>query len=429
VYPDDHPSTGTPQDDVGVVLRVGDDDTGSADAAVPVTVHNVDPVVCVAFDPATPTAPDDGPCPAATATIDEGGSVTVRGAFSDPGLPDTHTITIDWGDPALPDSVLSPAAGTRDFSATRTYGDDGSFTVSVTVTDDDTGTGTATATVVVENVDPTATIAEPPATGNGAGYVLADGPDDDGVLDEPTMIVRRNQAASFSGRSTDPGSDDLDFGWDWDASDRFDTTQTVNRSRVNPPADDPFPSPTLQPRDVTDVRGHAWTQPCLYQVVLTVSDDDGGSAADDTWVVVTGTDSRVRAPGYWFNQYDLTRSNSQRLSEATLGCYLEIVRHLSRVFDFFVPVDTFEQARDILNTKQTSNDRQIMQRQLLAAWLNVANGSTRWFDLVDTDGNRTADTPLHVVLAQSEALRLDPTATRAQLLAQENVLKIVNGDR
>ena len=105
---------------------------------------------------------------------------------------------------------------------------------------------------------------------------------------------------------------------------------------------------------------------------------------------------------------------------------------MSRVFGakpgVFWQVTNSAQMRDTLNTKQTSKDTEIMQRQLMAAWLNFANGSVSWFDLVDTNGDRRPDKQFGQVMRESEALRLNSTATRAQLLAQEAILKIVNGD-
>ena len=163
-----------------------------------------------------------------------------------------------------------------------------------------------------------------------------------------------------------------------------------------------------------------------------VRDDDAGTGSDNTWVVVTGTERRIFAPGYWYNQYDITKKNQNLLARETLDCYLRIVNHMSRVFgakpDQFWQVKDFAQMRDALNTKKTSKDTEIMQRQLMAAWLNFANGSVKWFDLVDTNGDRMPDKQFGQLLRESEELRLNLAASRAQLLAQEAILKTVNGD-
>lgn len=421
-FPDDHPHTGTPEDELDVAVKVTDDDLGETSVDRTVVVQNVAPHLCLSTDPAAPAAtPVDPNCSTpATRTITEGETISLSGAFADQGLPDNHEIVIDWGHSSLPDTVLRPAAGTRTFAAEQLYGDNGTFTITVTVTDDDTGADTATAPVEVLNVNPTTTIDE-------TGTVLADGLNDDAALDTPTFLTRKGVNTSFSSRTTDPGSDDLTIAWDWDASNRYDTSVTSTRYRVNPPADDGLPSPTNQPRDVTDTKLHKWSQPCLYNVGATATDDDAGSAGDETWVVVTGTDSRVRAPGYWFNQYDSIKSNKNSINTPTLGCYLEVLRHMSRTFNSFRVVNTFDEARDALNTKQTSDAKEIMIRQLAASWLNFANGSIRWTDMVDTNRDGTKDAVFANVLARAEEVRINAASTRDELLAQENILQSVNG--
>lgn len=424
-YVDDGPSPGnaTAADITTVGIRVEDDDTGVAEVVRDITVENVEPVVCLTFDPdGFQQQPAGGSCPQVVApTIDEGDSVTVTASFTDPGRLDAHTVTIDWGDGHFDQTVLNPSTGTRTFTATSTYGDNGTFPILVSVTDDDLGVGEGGESVEVNNVDPSAVIDETAA-------VMLDGPDDDAVLDTPTFVTRAGASTPFSARSLDPGSDDLRFLWDWDKSDRFDSSTTSSTDRVNPPADDPFPSPSLQPRDVTSSVAHAWSQPCTYEVTVRVTDDDAGGGTDSTWVIVTGTDDRVRAPGWWYNQYDASKKkNSQALPQTTLSCYLEVVDHMSQVFDSFRVIDTFLQARDVLNTRQTSSDAEIMVRQLLATWLNVAHGSLAINQLVDTDGDAVVDARLLDVLQAAEAARMDPQSTRSQLLGWEDVLQRING--
>lgn len=79
-------------------------------------------------------------------TIDEGGSTTLTGTFTDADAADTHTVTIDWGD-GSPDTVLHLAAGVTSFSQAHTYADDhptgtshDAYTIGVTVVDDVTYT-------------------------------------------------------------------------------------------------------------------------------------------------------------------------------------------------------------------------------------------------------------------------------------------------
>src|SRR5207245_252592 len=83
-----------------ISVTVSDDDgqTGSGGAAV--TVKNVAPA-SVGLT-VTPT------------TIDENGSTTLSGSFTDPGTLDTHTVVISWGD-GSPSTTLSLGAGVLTF--------------------------------------------------------------------------------------------------------------------------------------------------------------------------------------------------------------------------------------------------------------------------------------------------------------------------
>ena len=429
-FADDDP-TGTPQDVHAVAITITDDDAGVTTVWRDLTVRNVAPTVCLTVDPggfaegdlATGTCPEHAPL-----VIDEGGDVELTAAFHDPGWLDTHTATIDWGDPALANSPVTVASGARGVNVSQAFGDNGDFTLTITVEDDDGGRTSKSVAVTVKNVDPTVTIRKLPASLDDQwGTIMADGPDDNGVLETPTFLRRAGVSGPFRAWVTDPGSDDITSLWDWDVPNRFDPATTSSLSRVNPPIPDPFPSPTLQPRAFTTEASHAWSQPCLYQLRITASDDDAGMSSDEAWVVVTGTDHRLRRPGWWFNQYDSMKSNRNSVPEPTLACHLESTRHLSAVFGTFRELDTFRDARDVLNTKKSSRANEIMVRQLLASWLNLLHGSVGWFDTVDTDGDGLDDARFHEVLRHAETVRLDPASTREELLAQEEVLEYVNG--
>ena len=68
----------------------------------------------------------------------------------------------------------------------------------------------------------------------------------------------------------------------------------------------------------------------------------------------------------------------------------------------------------------------LLDVQLLAAWLNFANGAIGWDELVDTTGDGLGDTTFAAAIAAAEAVRLDPTATNAQLEAQKDILERIN---
>ena len=124
--------------------RIIDKDGGFNDYLSSVAVLNVDPVIVSL---------------SATGPIDENDETTLSGTFTDPGLLDTHELTITWGDGSS--DVIDLTNGERSFSANHQYLDDGltsaasdTYTISVTVEDDDTGSDSDATSVTVNNVDP-----------------------------------------------------------------------------------------------------------------------------------------------------------------------------------------------------------------------------------------------------------------------------------
>ena len=69
---------------------------------------------------------------------------------------------------------------------------------------------------------------------------------------------------------------------------------------------------------------------------------------------------------------------------------------------------------------------QKLDRQLLAAWLNFANGAVDLDELVDTNFDGVPDTVLLTALTTAESVRLNPASTDAQLLAQKDILESIN---
>jgi hypothetical protein len=403
LYVDDNP-TGTAQDNYTIGLRVVDDDSGdSGPLTMTQSVLDVAPTVQLQVL--------DG-------DIDEGGTVSVVGSIYDPGVLDTFQLTIDWGHDAVADTVIDLPAGAYEFSATAVFGDNLTVDVVATVVDDDTLSDSDTGQLIVRNVNPSvaidesATMAPPPPSGI------------------PTFVVRTGTPLSLTARADDPGSDDLAFAWDFDTRlvGQLDAGTASTSSLVNPPASDPYPSPTVQPRaQVASAVSHTYTQACLYRVGVTAGDDDGGSGVDSTWVVATGTETRIRNSGWWYNAYRKTT-----LSPTTLECYRQVVNHLSSVFGpsgsgEYWTLDTLAQVQDAANTRQTSDARQLMIRPLVSVWLNVAHGALRWSQMVDTDGTGGPDTLLSQVLRTAEATLNNPGSTRSQLLAQEAILNRIAG--
>jgi len=179
----------------------------------------------------------------------ENGLATVSGTISDPGVRDSFTVLINWGEgPAV---SYSYPAGTTTYSETHRYLDDNptgtatdNYTVAVTVTDKDGGVGTASTVVTVNNV---------PAD-------LRD------VVVTPE--IDENGVATLSGSIVDPGTQDtftliVDWGEGIPQTYTY-LAGTTSFSESHQYLDD---NPTLTPQD-------------SYNITLNIRDDDSGTDSD-----------------------------------------------------------------------------------------------------------------------------------------------------
>jgi PKD repeat protein len=366
-----------------VKLRVTNTAGYSDEASAVVTVTNVAPTVTI--DAAQVT------------TRLEGQALPVLARFTDPGWLDTYpSSTVDHGTSHLADvpgtvaiSAEGPPANVGTVSATITYGDNGSYTVTVDLTDDDGGTGDDSFVVTVSNVAPTAVI-------DVSGATLING--------IPTFMGTAGAPMSFTGGSDDPGSDDLTLRWSWDDG----TADTVTTSLVNPPGADPAASPTVQPRAVTNGVMHTFGEACMYTIRFRSTDDDLGTAFQDAAVLIVGNETKRRPSGYWQHQY---RGNGQiDFTAAELDCFLEISAWVSTVFKETRDASTRALAHDVLFMGQNGgSSRERLDRALLTALLNFANGSMPYGEL-------------SAVLGAAEAVRLNPASTDAELNAQTQIV-------
>lgn len=377
------------QDEVFTVgVRVTDSVGNTGTAETTVTVANAAPAVALEPLPATP----------------ENTSVTLAGKVTDPGWLEDLTATVDWGDgngPQPLDGTLEnerPDA-TLTFSVPHTYGDDGDFTIRVCGLDDDTST-CATAGAPVANTSPSTAI-------SGDGQTTYNG--------RKAFIAHAGQPIDVTGSTTDPGSDDLTLTWQWgDGS----TDELV--SLVNPPATDPDPSPSIQPRAVTATRSHAYAQACLTTLTFTGSDDDEGSASDTAAVITTGNADRARNQAYWMGEYDGLPPASE-FTPAQLDCLLGVASFMSAVYGPLTRAEAYA-----ILSNGSPDPRRLLSQQLLAAWLNFANGAYDLTTRVDTDGNWLPDSTFGAAVAAAEAAYDNPASTRLQLKTQVDVLLRLN---
>ena len=118
-----------------VTVRV-EDAAGASDAdTFQVTVANL--------------PPGCGPIIAPLAPVQVGTPMTATAPFSDPGVQDTHTASMAWGDGTSSAASVTEANGSGTATATHTYTSAGVYTLTLTVTDDEGASGTCAFQYVV----------------------------------------------------------------------------------------------------------------------------------------------------------------------------------------------------------------------------------------------------------------------------------------
>jgi hypothetical protein len=201
--------------------------------------------------------PSDLELTVSQATIDENGTVTLDGSFTDADADDSHTVVIDWG-PGEQGSVLSLDAGVFSFQISHQYLDDNAsgapgtpsdtYPIGVTLSDSEGASSAAESSVTVENVAPVITSLQNGALGCGSAAPgesihVSGAFGDVGTLDTHSAII------------------------DWGDG-------TVTNGEVSGLA----------------VAGqHPYSTGGIYTITLRVSDDDGGvSQSFTTTAMITG---------------------------------------------------------------------------------------------------------------------------------------------
>ena len=348
--------------DVTAATALTDDDSAT------VTVHNVPPTVSALGD-----------------NINEAGTATVSATFTDPGVLDTHTGSINWGDgsPTQLVSVVALAAG-----VTHVYGDNGAYAVTVTITDDDGGVGVGNVVVQVANLPPSVSV-------DVSGAISFPGGD--------YLVVDAGAELPSSAEGTDPGSDDLTFTWS------VGDVNTYFNDGVGP---DPFPSPFgTFPFQASDSIDAVYAEPGAEVLSVTLTDDDGGSDEDSGNVIVVGTADTTEGSGWWKHQY--AGDGSPHIDAALAAGYLEIVNAVSSVFSEHVVAATAEDVHAILSP--TGGDHRAHARaELMIAWLQFASGAVPWDATVPLGGQDSM--AFLDLMFQAETTILNPAATSAELL-------------
>lgn len=399
-------------DALDFIWDFGDGTTGSGPSVSRVYAENGDYIVTLTVtDPAglsdtqttvaavanVPPTVEAGP----DHMINEGDSISlVPATFTDPGVLDTHTATIDWGDGTVDTGVVSESDGSGTVSGSHVYGDNGTFVVTVTVCDDDGGCGEDSFTVTVNNVPPSVTLDISSAVSFAGG---------------DAFLGRKEVEQIHQASATDPGSDDLTFRWN------FGATTTYFNDGVGP---DPFPSPGgAFPFEAADTASVTFDAPGVHTVAVEVADDDGGIDSASLPKLVTDDHECTRTQGFWKHQF--SEKGKHQIDDATLQAYLDIVNFASAVFSEQVPTGTIEEAREVMKVSGSSM-RDNAEAQLLAAWLNFAQGAVGWDELIDTNDDDVGDIPFHQVMSEAEAILLNADATHDELEHAKDLAEAVN---
>lgn len=122
------PPTSHVYDDNGsynISLTVDDGRGGTNTATTTATIANAAPTLSSMTGPTQATAVNT--------------AVVVSASYSDPGIRDTHTASVNWGDGSSTAATVTETNGSGTASATHSYTAAGLYTVTMTVTDKDGG--------------------------------------------------------------------------------------------------------------------------------------------------------------------------------------------------------------------------------------------------------------------------------------------------
>ncbi|MCK4457487.1 MAG: PKD domain-containing protein [Thermoplasmata archaeon] len=249
-----------------ITFTVLDDDGGVGTASAEAQVQNLPP----SLDMIAPSS------------VNEGEDFVLGITATDPGSDDL-IISINWGDgtsdtetfynngigPDPPNSGEGVYPFTVYSNLTHTYGDNGGFTIQVTVEDDDGGSVQEIVTTDVLNL--------PPQIG----------------LPTTPLIFEEGEDFSLTATATDRGSDDLEFSWTFELGPSLTSLYYNDGTGPDPPLS---PWGTF-PFSAEDTVTHAYGDNGLYEVTITVSDDDGGSSASTLTIEVVNVEPSVDIGG------------------------------------------------------------------------------------------------------------------------------------
>jgi hypothetical protein len=221
----------------------------------------------------------------AVARVDENEIVQLTGRIVDPGVLDSFTLNIDWGDGTQ--QSVSLATGVAEFNIGHRYLDDGAspgngtpsdqYNITVSVRDDDDGiSGPSTTAVTIDNVAPQISLLQ---------------------VESPT--VRENLPVVVVGSFFDPGPGDIhEVTIDW--GDGTVTSAVVDQDNQTFSASRPLVNDT--PLELT-----------TFNITATISDDDGGSDFATTSVQIENPPQPLEITSVTVNDGENQRSNISKI--------------------------------------------------------------------------------------------------------------------
>ena len=185
-----------------------------------------------------------------TSPIDENSSAVLAGAIADPNPGDAFTLTVDWGDGSAP-QVFNYAAGTTAFSETHQYRDD----------------------------NPTAT----PSDSYAIVLTLSDGSNSDS---DSAAVTVNNVAPVLSNLAANPTV--LTVGGSTTVSGNFSDAGAADTHRIVIDWGDGSPATILDPAANVNAFSapHQYAASGVFNISVTATDDDGGSAGGTISVTV-----------------------------------------------------------------------------------------------------------------------------------------------
>jgi len=165
-----------------------------------------------------------------------------------------------------------------------------------TIEDDDGGLTVDTRNVTISNVAPTVNI-------------------------DGSLKMFEGSPVDLTATSTDPGSDDLKFTWEFELGPTI--VHIFYNDGIGP---DPLPSPLgIYPFTITDTSGYLYGDDGFYEIKLTVEDDDGDSTTYTDFIEVQNVAPSVEVEAYALVDFTL-RIAGEKWHDVRLYIYEDDVR-------------------------------------------------------------------------------------------------------